>query len=208
MASAMRTDEPASLIAALARNVQQHPRRVAARERDRGIWVEHDWAALLGDVLAIAAGFETLGVQRGHAVMVIGDNRLRLYEAMLAAMVLRAFPAPIYPDVPPAELVHYSQLGRPDIAVAEDQEQVDKLLELRERNEGRPHTIVYHDPRGLVRYTRARAAVARSADRARTRAAAARAGPRDGPDRPSRAERHRRAAAFLGHDRQRRRASR
>jgi long-chain acyl-CoA synthetase len=147
------TGEPASLIAALARNVQQHPRRVAARERDRGIWVEHDWAALLGDVLSIAAGFETLGVQCGHAVMVIGDNRLRLYEAMLAAMVLRAFPAPIYPDVPPAELVHYSQLGRPDIAVAEDQEQVDKLLELRERNEGRPHTIVYHDPRGLVRYS-------------------------------------------------------
>jgi long-chain acyl-CoA synthetase len=144
--------EPLSLIAALARNVQRHPRRVAARERDRGIWVEHDWMALLAEVLAIAAAFESLGVQAGHAIMVIGDNRLRLYEAMLGAMALRAFPAPIYPDVPPAELVHYAQLGRPDIAVAEDQEQVDKLLGLRDSNGGRPHTIVYHDPRGLLHY--------------------------------------------------------
>ena len=144
--------EPASLVAAVARNVQDHPGRVAARERDRGIWVEHSWAAVLDDVLAIAAGLEAIGVQPGRAVMVIGDNRLRLYEAMLATMALRALPAPIYPDVPPAELVHYSQLGMPDVAIAEDQEQVDKLLELRQRTGGRPRFIVYHDPRGLKAY--------------------------------------------------------
>lgn len=144
--------EPASLVAAVARNVQSHPGRVAVRERERGIWVEHGWAAVLEDVLAIAAGLETIGVQPGRAVMVIGDNRLRLYEAMLATMALRALPAPIYPDVPPAELIHYSQLGMPDVAIAEDQEQVDKLLELRQRTGGRPHSIVYHDPRGLKAY--------------------------------------------------------
>ena len=141
--------EPSSLIGAIARNVVSYPDRVAVRERDRGIWVEHDWAALLSDVLALAAGLEAIGVQPGDAVMVIGDNRLRLYEAMLAAMALRAIPSPIYADVPPAELAHYSQLGRPDVAIAEDQEQVDKLLELRRHSDGRPRTIVYHDARGL-----------------------------------------------------------
>ncbi len=141
--------EPASLIAALARNVQDHPGRVAVRERERGIWVEHDWADVLGDVLAIAAGLESLGVVPGRAVMVAGDNRLRLYEGVLGVMALRALPAPIYPDVPPSELLNYSQLGQPDVAIAEDQEQVDKLIELRERTDGRPHTIVYHDGRGL-----------------------------------------------------------
>ena len=141
--------EPASLIAAMARNVLAYPARVAVRERDRGIWVEHDWAAILGDVIALAAGLQEAGVRPGHAVMVIGDNRLRLYEAMLATMALCAFPAPIYPDVPPSELKHYSQLGHPEVAIVEDQEQVDKLLELRKHSDGQPRTIVYHDPRGL-----------------------------------------------------------
>lgn len=141
--------QPPTLIAAMARNVLMHPTRVAVRERDRGIWVEHDWTDVLGDVVALAAGLQQAGVQPGHAVMVLGDNRLRLYQAMLATMALRAFPAPIYPDVPPAELVHYSKLGRPEVAIVEDQEQVDKLLELRKHSGGQPRAIVYHDPRGL-----------------------------------------------------------
>lgn len=147
-----RRDEPATLVEALARNAAVHPQRVAVRERERGIWVEHGWTALLADVLALAAGLQARGVEAGDAVMVIGDNRLRLYQAMLAAMVLRAFPAPVYPDVPPAELVHYSRLGRPRIAVVEDQEQVDKLLELRRLGDGEPRSIVYDDARGLRGY--------------------------------------------------------
>jgi long-chain acyl-CoA synthetase len=144
--------EPTSLIAAIARNVQDHSDRIAVRERERGIWVEHGWADVLGDVLAIAAGLESLGVVPGRAVMVAGDNRLRLYQAMLAAMALRALPAPLYPDVPPSELLNYSRLGQPDVAIAEDQEQVDKLIELRQSTGGRPRTIVYHEARGLKAY--------------------------------------------------------
>lgn len=147
-----RKDEPATLVEALVRNVAVHAQRVAVRERDRGIWVEHGWTALLADVLALAAGLQAQGLQPGDAIMVIGDNRLRLYQAMLAAMVLRAFPAPIYPDVPPAELVHYSRLGKPRIAIVEDQEQVDKLLELRRLGDGEPRSIVYDDARGLRSY--------------------------------------------------------
>ncbi|WP_164093805.1 long-chain fatty acid--CoA ligase, partial [Stenotrophomonas maltophilia] len=78
----------------------------------------------------------------GAALIVIGDNRPRLYFSMLAANVLRAFPSPVYQDVPLDELVVSTRHGAPIIAVAEDQEQVDKLLDLRARI-GRPTTIIY-----------------------------------------------------------------
>lgn len=142
---------PATLIAALARNAAQSGAAVAFRERDRGIWQELAWADMLEMALACAAGLETLGVAPGQAVTVIGDNRTRLYAGMLAATALRAFPSPVFPDVPPDELVHYTRYGEPRVALAEDQEQVDKLIACRERT-GRPHTIIYDDPRGLAAY--------------------------------------------------------
>ena len=50
----------------------------------------------------------------------IGDNRVRLYTSVLAAMALRAFPSPVFPDVPPDELTAYTRHGNPHIAVGED----------------------------------------------------------------------------------------
>jgi long-chain acyl-CoA synthetase len=144
--------QPATLIACLADNAAKEGRRAAFRERDRGIWHEMAWDEALADVLALAAAFDARGLRADQALLVIGDNRLRLYLAMLAAMALRAWPTPVYSDVPPGELLQYSQLGSPDVALAEDQEQVDKLLALREQTGGRPRLIVYHDPRGLHAY--------------------------------------------------------
>ncbi|MGH8790724.1 MAG: AMP-dependent synthetase/ligase [Cupriavidus necator] len=145
--------QPTSLIAALARNVENEGSRIAVRERDRGIWREYNWTELLADVLAMAAALDESGLKAGDALLVIGDNRLKLYVAMLAAMALRAYPAPVYSDVPPSELLQYSLLGKPNVAVAEDQEQVDKLLALREQTGGRPQSILYSDPRGLRAYS-------------------------------------------------------
>ena len=142
---------PATLIAALARNAVESSNRAAFRERDRGVWQERSWAETFGEVIALAAALEALGLRAGQALTIIGDNRTRLYGAALAAMSLRAFPSPVFPDVPPDELVAYTRHGAPNIAVAEDQEQVDKLLELRERT-GRPAMILYDDPRGLSGY--------------------------------------------------------
>jgi len=142
---------PATLVAALARNAAESGNRAAFQERDRGVWQERSWADTFAEVIALAAALESLGLVPGQALTVIGDNRTRLYEATLAAMALRAFPSPVFPDVPPDELTAYARHGEPRIAVAEDQEQVDKLLELRERI-GRPTTILYDDPRGLSAY--------------------------------------------------------
>ncbi|WP_199225115.1 long-chain fatty acid--CoA ligase [Limnohabitans sp. 2KL-51] len=147
------SEEPSTLLACLAHNAKHEGRRAAFRERDRGIWHEWAWDEILADVLALAASLEQHGLNANEAMLIIGDNRLRLYLSMLAAMSLRAWPAPVYSDVPPNELLQYSQLGNPKVAIAEDQEQVDKLLELRKQTGGRPQIIVYHDPRGLHAYT-------------------------------------------------------
>jgi long-chain acyl-CoA synthetase len=143
--------DPATLVAALAANAAAAGNTAGFREREHGIWKEWTWTQVLDEVLAMAAGFETLGLAPGRALTVVGDNRAAIYFAMLAANALRAFPAPVFPDVPVAEFELYVRFGAPDIALAEDQEQVDKLLELRERT-GRPATIVYDDPRGLAKY--------------------------------------------------------
>ncbi|MDR3465803.1 MAG: AMP-binding protein [Xanthobacteraceae bacterium] len=142
---------PATLIAALARNAAEEPARVGFREREYGIWREWRWREVLDEVLALAAGFEAIGLRPDEALIVIGDNRARLYFTMLAAMALRAFPAPLFPDTPVEQLTAYIHHGAPRLALAEDQEQVDKLIALRERT-GRPETIVYDDPRGIGAY--------------------------------------------------------
>jgi long-chain acyl-CoA synthetase len=143
---------PATLVAALARNAAEAGRRIGFREREFGVWQEWNWSSVLQQVLALAAGLEELGLKPGDALTVVGDNRAKLYLAMLAANALRAFPAPVFPDVPVDEFKTYLRHGSPRLALAEDQEQVDKLLELRERI-GRPEIIIYDDRRGIAGYS-------------------------------------------------------
>ena len=140
---------PDTLIDALVANARDHGSSIAFRERDYGIWQETTWQGTLERVLAVAAGLEDLGVKAGQAVIVVGDNRANLYFSMLGAMMLRAFPAPIFPDVPVDQLDVYTRFGAPAVAIAEDQEQVDKLVGLRERT-GRPAQVIFDDPRGLM----------------------------------------------------------
>jgi len=141
-----------TLVSLLAANAKTHGSGIAMRERDRGIWREFTWEAMLSEVLAFAAALDAMGFRPGDGLLVIGDNRPRLYFGMVGAAALRGLPAPIYPDVPPDDLEFYAGNSRARFALAEDQEQVDKLLELRNRM-GLPEVIVYDDPRGLANYS-------------------------------------------------------
>jgi long-chain acyl-CoA synthetase len=143
-----------TLLTLLAANVASHGNVVAMRERDRGIWREFTWNDMLGHVLSFAAALDVMGFVSGEGLLVIGDNRPRLYFGMLGAAALRGLAAPVYPDVPPDDLEFYASNSRARFALAEDQEQVDKLLELRARS-GLPETIIYDDPRGLSHYAQA-----------------------------------------------------
>ncbi len=141
-----------TLVSLLAQNARTHGATVAVRERDRGIWREFTWKGVLSEVLAFAAALDGMGFRPGDGLLVIGDNRPRLYFGMLSAAALRGNPAPVYPDIPPDDLEYYAGNSRARFALAEDQEQVDKLLELRSRA-GLPEVIIYDDPRGLANYT-------------------------------------------------------
>jgi long-chain acyl-CoA synthetase len=140
-----------TLLSLLAANAQSHGSTIAMRERDRGIWREFTWKDVLSEVVALAAALDAMGLRPGDGLLVIGDNRSRLYFGMLSAAALRGLAAPVYPDVPPEELEFYASNGRARFALAEDQEQVDKLLHLRD-NVGFPESIIYDDPRGLSQY--------------------------------------------------------
>jgi long-chain acyl-CoA synthetase len=140
-----------TLVRILAANARAFPQRVAMREKDRGIWQQISWQQMLDTVLGCAAGLQSLGLGPGEALLVLGDNRPRLYMGMLSAGALRSYAMPVYPDATPDEILHVVQDVRVRFVLAEDQEQVDKALDLRERGAPIEH-IVYDNPRGIARY--------------------------------------------------------
>src|SRR3990167_3550893 len=140
-----------TLIRILARNADLLGRRVAMREKHLGIWQETSWSQLLDDTLACAAGMEHLGFDSEDALLVMGDNRPRLYMGMLAAGILGGYAMPVFPDAIPEEIRHFAQEVRVRFALAEDQEQVDKVLYLREHGSV-IENVIYDDPRGLADY--------------------------------------------------------
>jgi long-chain acyl-CoA synthetase len=135
----------------LLKHAAQRPTAAALREKEYGIWQAHSWAALAKLVEHMACGMHLQGLQRGQHMVVIGANRPRLYAAMLAAQALGAIPIPLYQDAVAAECVFPIANAEVQLALVEDQEQVDKLLEIREQC---PllQRIIYDDPRGLRNY--------------------------------------------------------
>ena len=135
----------------LLKHAAQRPTAAALREKEYGIWQAHSWAALAKLVEHMACGMHLQGLQRGQHMVVIGANRPRLYAAMLAAQALGAIPIPLYQDAVAAECVFPITNAEVQLALVEDQEQVDKLLEIREQCPLLQH-IIYDDPRGLRNY--------------------------------------------------------
>jgi long-chain acyl-CoA synthetase len=125
--------------------------RPAMREKDLGIWQTWTWAQVADEVRAIACGLAELGFRRGDNLAIIGDNRPRLYWSMCAAQCLGGVPVPMYQDAVAQEMEFVLQDSEIRFAVVEDQEQVDKLLEIRQRCPRIEH-IFYDDPRGMRHY--------------------------------------------------------
>jgi long-chain acyl-CoA synthetase len=125
--------------------------RPAIREKDYGIWQTWNWAQTRDGVRAMAAGLAALGISRGEKIVIVGDNRPQLYWAICAAQCLGAIPVPVYQDSAADEMAFVIDHAEARLAVAEDQEQVDKLLGVRERCP-RLTTIVYKDARGMRHY--------------------------------------------------------
>jgi long-chain acyl-CoA synthetase len=125
--------------------------RVALQEKRYGIWQPSTWHQLHTRVRDFAHGLASLGVQPGEVVAVLGDNRPEWLISELAAQSLGACTVGIYPTSVGEEILHVLTDGRVRVVVAEDQEQVDKIIELKDRLPGVEH-VVYYDTRGLELY--------------------------------------------------------
>ncbi len=135
----------------LLNHATQRPADTAMREKEYGIWQATSWADMAKLVEHIACGLHQAGLRQHEHMVVIGANRPRLYATMLAVQSLGAVPIALYQDAAAPECVF--PLNNADIrfAFAEDQEQVDKLLEIREQCPLLAH-IYFDDPRGLRNY--------------------------------------------------------
>ena len=129
----------------------RRPLATALREKEYGIWQSLTWSALAQMVKTLACGLHQAGLKRGEHVIVVGANRPRLYASMLAAQSLGAIPVPLYQDAVATEYVFPINNAEVRFAVVENQEQVDKLLEIRPDCAGLAH-IYFDDPRGLRNY--------------------------------------------------------
>ncbi|HKI63663.1 MAG TPA: AMP-binding protein [Burkholderiales bacterium] len=125
--------------------------RPAIREKDLGIWQTWTWKQFADEVQILACALAEQGLGRGDHMALIGDNRPRIYAAMCAAQCLGAVPVPMYQDAAAAEMAFPIQNADIAHALAEDQEQVDKLLEILPQCPRLAH-ITYDDPRGLRHY--------------------------------------------------------
>ncbi len=133
------------------RNARDLAARPAIREKDRGIWQTWTWRRYAEEVRDFALGLAALGFTRGQRLSVIGDNRPRLYWAQVAAQALGGVSVPVYQDSIAKELAYVWNHADVSVIVAEDQEQVDKVLALRAELPAL-RLVIYDDPRGLQRY--------------------------------------------------------
>ena len=135
----------------LAENARKWASRPAIREKDYGIWQTWTWSQVGDEVRALACGFAALGLERGDKMAIIGDNRPQLYWSMVAAQVIGAVPVPMYQDAVADELKFVMNHSEARFAVGEDQEQIDKLVEIK-ADCPRLETLIYDDPRGMRNY--------------------------------------------------------
>jgi long-chain acyl-CoA synthetase len=128
------------------------PDDVAMRDKDFGIWQERTWSQLWEEIVVAAHGLLALGVEKGDVVSIHSEDRPEWVIFDLAAVALRAMSTGLYPTNPTAEVRYLVNDSGARIHLAEDQEQVDKIVD--EARDAFPNvtTIIYIEPRGLRSY--------------------------------------------------------
>ena len=136
----------------LMHHAKLRPQQPSMREKEYGIWQTYTWAQVAENVRAIACGLAQLGFKRGDRLAVVGDNRPRLYWSVAACQCLGGIPVMMYQDAVAQEMAYVLQDAEIKFAVVEDQEQVDKMLEIQPDAPMLEH-VIYDDARGMRHYT-------------------------------------------------------
>src|SRR5574342_1075822 len=135
----------------LVRNARTLGDRVALREKESGSWQSFSWRAYHDRVRDFSLGLVALGLSRGDKVAIIGDNRPEWVMGEIAAQAAGAASVGIYQDSNLSEVAYVIDHCDATVVVAEDQEQVDKILDMMEKLP-KVRYVVYTDPRGLRKY--------------------------------------------------------
>lgn len=149
-----RADGPQSVPALLHRNATKIANAPAYREKEYGIWQTWTWSQTRDEVEALALGLMDMGINEGDFVAIIGRNRPYLYWAMVAAEMCGAVPVPLYQDANAEEMAYVMSHCGARFAIVGDQEQVDKVFEVRDQLP-EFEQMIYLDPRGLRKYDHA-----------------------------------------------------
>ncbi len=151
MTSVTGQPDPVSIPALLARNAAMYGALPAYREKEFGIWQSWTWGQAAAEVRAMALGLLDLGLAPGDHVAIIGRNRPALYWSMVATQMCGAVPVPLYHDAVAEEMAYVLDHCGARFVIAADQEQVDKVLEIK-GDLPRIEHILYLDGRGLRNY--------------------------------------------------------
>ena len=135
----------------LSRNSMIFRNHPAMREKKHGIWETISWNQQFSNVKKIAIGLHKIGIRKNDKVAIIGDNRPRLYQSICSIQSIGAIPVPCYQDSVAEEMSYILNHAEVKIAIVEDQEQVDKLLEIKEKTP-ELKSIIYDDSRGMTDY--------------------------------------------------------
>jgi long-chain acyl-CoA synthetase len=141
-----------TVVTRLRRHAAETPHKVALREKDLGVWQEITWADYWDNVQTVAHGFLSLGIEPGDRVAILSENRPEWVYSDLGTVAARAIATGLYPTNPPAEVLHVLSDAGARVLIAEDQEQVDKALAVKDELP-ELERIVYIEPRGVRSYT-------------------------------------------------------
>ena len=137
----------------VAQHINTKPDQPAYREKEFGIWQSWSWAEAGKEIENLSHGLLGLGIGAGEHVAIIGRNRPHLYWAMLAAQEIRAVPVPVYQDSVAEEIAYVLDHCEASFVFAENQEQVDKVLDVQE-SLPKLKGIIFLDPRGMRKYSK------------------------------------------------------
>jgi long-chain acyl-CoA synthetase len=147
----MTADALDTLPKLLAHNAANFADDIALREKQFGIWRATTWAEFQDRTRAIALGLRSLGIGKGDVVGLIGDNRPEWVMGEIASHAVGARSLGIYRDALDDEVAYLLEFAGASIVLAEDEEQVDKLLNISDRVPTLRH-IIYADPRGMRKH--------------------------------------------------------
>ncbi|OQY12345.1 MAG: long-chain fatty acid--CoA ligase [Desulfobacteraceae bacterium 4572_19] len=131
--------------------VQTTGDKVALREKDFGVWNSYTWIQYYDFVRKTALGLEKIGLQKGQTLALIGDNIPEILMTAIGTQALGAISASLYQTSLPEEIVGIINYLDVSVVFCDNQEQVDKFVEIRDKIPN-VKKIIYEDPRGMRSY--------------------------------------------------------